>query len=161
MKKVFSLLLFLVMVTNLQAQKCDYILNEKGHKKVMVSVSKLEQVWVSNDNGTLTLGLELTYADIRKEKIMKGDSLILIIGDADFTTLRAKEDAPPVGKADDRVELTSYYPVYDLPEAVLEKLSRNTLSSLKIFFGSKDFNMLDIESKKAKKIMEASACVRK
>lgn len=161
MKNFFSLAFFFCIAFGLQAQKCDFLLNEKGHKKVIVSVSKTEQVWLSNDNGAYSLGLELTYADIRKEKILKGDTLILIVGDAEFITLLAREDALPVGKADERVEQTNYFPVYSLTEPTVEKLSKDLLTGMKIFFGKKDFNTMDIEAKKSKKISEACACVKK
>ena len=159
MKKFFALMVLLTVAMSLQAQKCDYAFNEKGQKKMMVSISRLVQFWLNNDNGQFSLGLELTYADIRKEKIMKGDSLILIIGETDFVILTAREEAQPVGKANENVELTNYYPIYDISPAVAEKLSRNAMTAMKVFFG-RDFNMVELESKKAKKIMDAATCVR-
>jgi len=154
------LLLFFFSFTASQAQKCEYNYNEKGLKKIMVSLSKQTQVWLNNDNGKLSLALELTYAEIRKEKISKGDTLILVIGDADFVPLTCAVEALPVGKADDRVEMTNYFPSYNISAELAEKLNRNPLTALRVSFG-KDNNTIEMEPKKAKKIMEAAGCIRK
>ena len=143
----------------MQAQKCDYTINEKGQKKIMVTLSNQMQIWLNNESGAFSLGFELTYPDIKKEKILKGDTLVLVVGESEYVNLVAREEAPPVGKADETVEITNYFPIYDLPAPVAEKLSRMPITAIKMYFG-KDFNLIELEPKKAKKIIEAAGCVR-
>jgi hypothetical protein len=77
----------------------------------------------------------------------------------DFITLVAAEDANPAGKADDMVEITNYYPVYNLSPADLNRILAAKIVGVKINFG-KEFNVWEFNEKQGKKLLEAATCIK-
>lgn len=165
MKKLLVAFLLIFSVHFSFAQKCVYTVDQKdpstgvATQKIMVTIKDNFHLWLNRVGVDKSLSFEIVFADIKKEVIHKGDSLVLQLSNDDFITLVAAEDATPAGKADDVMEITNYYPVYNLSAADLNRILAARIVGVKMYFG-KDFNVWEFTEKQGKKILEAANCIK-
>ena len=159
MKNLFATLLLMLSVNLVQAQKCTYTVDQKdpatgvATQKIMVTIKDNFHLWLNRIGVDKSLSFEIVFADIKKEIIHKGDTLVLQMSNDDFITLVA------AGKADDVMEITNYYPVYKLSPADLNRVLAARIVGVKMYFG-KDFNVWEFNEKQGKKILEAANCIK-
>jgi len=165
MKKLIASLLLLLTVNFANAQKCTYTVDQKDPasgvvtQKIMVTIKDNFHVWLNRVGVDKSISFEIVFADIKREIIHKGDTMVLQMSNDDFITLVAAEDANPAGKADDMVEITNYYPVYNLSPADLNRILAAKIVGVKINFG-KEFNVWEFNEKQGKKLLEAATCIK-
>jgi hypothetical protein len=165
MKTRLLTLLAFTLLSSAFAQKCTFNKNEKNaetgvlEKHIMNTINNQFVIWTNNDGGNYKIGLELTTTELRKENIKKGDTLTIMLSNDDFIFATANDKYPPVGKADEMLEATTYFPFYTIKPDDWIKLSKTTITLVKVNFGSTYANY-EIPEKKAKKLTESFNCVR-
>jgi hypothetical protein len=165
MKNLFATLFLMLSVNLVQAQKCTFTVDQKdpstgvATQKIMVTIKDNFHLWFNRVGVDKSISFEIVFADIKKEVIHKGDTLVLQMSNDDFITLVAVEDATPAGKADDVVEITNYYPIYNLSPADLNRVLAARIVGIKMYFG-KEFNVWEFNEKQGKKILEAANCIK-
>lgn len=165
MKNILTALMLMFSANFALAQKCTYTVDQKdpstgvATQKIMVTIKDNFHLWLNRVGVDKSISFEIVFADIKREIIHKGDTLVLQMSNDDFITLVASEDAHPAGKADDVVEITNYYPVYKLSPADLNRILAARVTGVKMYFG-KEFNVWEFNEKQGKKILEAANCIK-
>jgi hypothetical protein len=165
MKKILSLFCICCFVSNIQAQKCTFTKDETDSqsglpvKSIMTAITNQFIVWTIKEGEQYKLGLELTMSGLQKENIRKGDTLTLMFGNYETILAFATENFLPVGKANDMLEQTNYFPFYSVSNDDWMKLCANNIQYMKVGFKG-DYVNMELNESKAKKIKAAAVCVK-
>ena len=165
MRKIITLL-FCISLTNLSiAQKCIFNLDETDSntglqkKHIMTSINNQFIFWTNKDGAEYKIGLEITLPELQKESIRKGDTLTILLTSSETIIAIADDKYLPLGKADELIEATNYFPFYTVAPADWLKLCATTIQFIKVNFGQ-EFVGYEVNEAKAKKIKQAAACVK-
>ena len=165
MKYIYTIAIIIASSLFCKAQKCNFNLNETDpesgilKKHILNSVTNQFIVWTNNDGGKYKLGLEITMPELRKESINKGDTLTLLIAGDEIIIAIADEKYMPVGKADDDIEATNYFPFYSVSAIDWARLCNANIAVFRVSFG-KEFLSMEVPESKAKKIKQSIVCVK-
>ncbi len=165
MKTILLTLALTILGTFTWAQKCTYNFQETNaktglHKKrIMIPVTNQFVVWTNNEEGVYKIGIEVTFAELQKENIKKGDTLTVLFSDNEEIYGIADEKYTPIGKADEMIEATTYYPFYTIKASDWAKFCATPVQVMKITFG-KEYTNYQFNESKAKKIKQAANCVK-
>jgi hypothetical protein len=147
------------------AQKCTFTQEETDSKtglqtkSIMNSVTNQFLVWTIKDGANYKLGLEVTMPELQKENILKGDTVTILLTSNETILAFALDKYLPIGKADEMIEQTNYFPYYSVSSSDWLKLCATNMQYIKVTFG-KEYVGFDINESKAKKIKAAANCVK-
>lgn len=165
MKTIATLFICIAFSTLSFAQKCTFTKEETDSKtglqkkSIMNSVTNQFIVWTIKDGANYQLGLEITMPELQKENILKGDTLTILLTDNETITCIATDKFLPIGKADEMIEATNYFPFYSVTAADWLKLCATNMQYIKVNFG-KEYVGFEVSESKAKKIKAAATCVK-
>lgn len=165
MKTLSTILVYLAFSTVTFAQKCTFTKEETDSKtglqtkSIMNSVTNQFIVWTIKDGANYKVGLEITMPELQKENINKGDTLTILLSDNETILGFALEKYLPIGKADEMIEATNYFPYYSVTASDWLKLCSTNMQYIKVTFG-KEYVGFEINESKAKKIKAAAVCVK-
>jgi hypothetical protein len=165
MKNILTIICICSILFPAQAQKCTYTKNETNSKtgllvkSIMTSVTNQFLVSTIKEGDQYKLGIELTLAGLQKDNIRKGDTLTIMFDNYETILAFSTEKFLPVGKADEMIELTNYFPFYNVTSDDWIKLCSNIIQYMKVGFKGDYINM-EINESKAKKIKAAAICVK-
>jgi hypothetical protein len=125
----------------------------------MNSVTNQFIVWTIKDGANYKLGLEVTMPELQKENILKGDTVTILLTSNETILAFALDKYLPIGKADEMIEQTNYFPYYSVSSSDWLKLCATNMQYIKVTFG-KEYVGFDINEAKAKKIKAAAVCVK-
>jgi hypothetical protein len=97
--------------------------------------------------------------ELQKDQILKGDTLTILLSDNETILAFAIDKYLPIGKADEMIEATYYYPYYSVSPADWLKLCSTNIQYMKVTFG-KEYLGFEINESKAKKIKASALCVK-
>lgn len=165
MKSITTLLICALFSTFSMAQKCTFTKEETDSKtglqvkSIMTSVTNQFIVWTIKDGANYQVGLEITMPELQKENILKGDTLTILLSNNETILAFALDKYLPVGKADEMIEATNYFPYYSVTSSDWLKLCATNIQYMKVTFG-KEYVGFDVNESKAKKIKAAATCVK-
>ncbi|HRG58409.1 MAG TPA: hypothetical protein PK323_05585 [Bacteroidia bacterium] len=165
MKTLFTLLACILFSAFTYAQKCTFNKEETDSKtglqikSIMTSVTNQFIVWTIKNGANYQLGLEITMPELQKENILKGDTLTILLTNNETILAFAIDKYLPVGKADEMIEATNYFPYYGVTSSDWLKLCATNIQYMKVTFG-KEYVGFDVNESKAKKIKAAAVCVK-
>lgn len=165
MKTLFTLLIGITLSGLSFAQKCTFTKEETDSKtglqlkSIMNSVTNQFIVWTIKDGANYQIGLEITMPELQKENILKGDTLTILLSDNETILGFALDKYLPVGKADEMIEATNYFPYYSISASDWLKLCATNIQYMKVTFG-KEYVGFDITEGKAKKLKASAVCVK-
>lgn len=165
MKTLATFILCIAFATVSMAQKCTFTKEETDSKtglqtkSIMNSVTNQFIVWTIKDGANYKLGLEITMPELQKENILKGDTLTILLTSNETILAFAEDKYLPIGKADEMIELTNYFPYYSVSAADWVKLCATNMQFIKVTFG-KEYVGFEVSEGKAKKIKAAAVCVK-
>lgn len=165
MKKIATLIICFAFSTAMFAQKCTFTKEETDSKtglqtkSIMNSVTNQFIVWTIKDGANYKLGLEVTMPELQKENILKGDTVTILLTSNETILAFALDKYLPIGKADEMIEQTNYFPYYSVSSSDWLKLCATNMQYIKVTFG-KEYVGFDINESKAKKIKAAANCVK-
>ncbi len=165
MKAVITLFICVTFSTITFAQKCAFTREETNSKtglqtkSIMNSVTNQFIVWTINDGANYQIGLEITLPELQKENIRKGDTLTILLSDNETILGFAQDKYLPIGKADEMIEQTNYFPYYAISAADWIKICATNMQYIKVTFGN-EYVGFDVIESKAKKIKAAAVCVK-
>lgn len=165
MKTLTTLLICFAFSTVTFAQKCTFTKEETDSKtglqlkSIMNSVTNQFIVWTIKDGANYQIGLEITMPELQKENILKGDTLTILLSDNETILCFALDKYLAVGKADEMIESTNYFPFYTVSASDWLKLCSTNIQYMKVTFG-KEYVGFDVNESKAKKIKAAAVCVK-
>lgn len=165
MKKIIAYLFFFAVSSLTLAQKCTFTLDETDSntglqkKHIMTSVNNQFIFWTNKDGAEYKIGLEITLPELQKESIRKGDTLTILLTSSETIIAIADDKYLPLGKADELIEATNYFPYYTVTPADWLKLCATNIQFIKVNFG-KEFVGYEVNEAKAKKIKQAAICVK-
>jgi hypothetical protein len=164
--KTLSTLIFCFAFASLSmAQKCTFTKEETDSKtglqtkSIMNSVTNQFIVWTIKDGANYRLGLEITMPELQKENILKGDTVTILLANNETVLAFAEDKYLPIGKADEMIEATNYFPYYSVSATDWLKLCATNIQYIKVTFG-KEYVGFEVAEGKAKKIKAAAICVK-
>lgn len=165
MKTIATLIICFAFSNAVFAQKCTFTKEETDSKtglqtkSIMNSVTNQFIVWTIKDGANYKLGLEITMPELQKDNILKGDTVTILLTSNETILAFAEDKYLPIGKADEMIEQTNYFPYYNVSAADWLKLCATNMQYIKVTFG-KEYVGFDISESKAKKIKAAAVCVK-
>jgi hypothetical protein len=165
MKTIATIIISIAFTTISFAQKCTFTKEETDSKtglqtkSIMNSVTNQFIVWTIKEGANYKIGLEITMPELQKENIKKGDTLTVLLTSSETILGIADDKYLPIGKADEMIEATNYYPFYTVSAADWLKLCAINTQYVKVNFGQ-EYVGFEISESKAKKIKAAAVCVK-
>jgi hypothetical protein len=165
MKTIATLIICFAFSNAVFAQKCTFTKEETDSKtglqtkSIMNSVTNQFIVWTIKDGANYKLGLEITMPELQKDNILKGDTVTILLTSNETILAFAEDKYLPIGKADEMIEQTNYFPYYSVSAADWLKICATNMQYIKVTFG-KEYVGFDISESKAKKIKAAAVCVK-
>jgi hypothetical protein len=156
MKTIATLIICFAFSNAVFAQKCTFTKEETDSKtglqtkSIMNSVTNQFIVWTIKDGANYKLGLEITMPELQKDNILKGDTVTILLTSNETILAFAEDKYLPIGKADEMIEQTNYFPYYSVSAADWLKLCATNMQYIKVTFG-KEYVGFDISESKAKK----------
>ena len=146
--------------------KFDYDKVDKfSGKKIMFTNVKLERGMYSqigNNAGEYYFSLGLVFSGELNAIITPNDTMAMRLENGKMLKFTVKEDCTPKSQihadAYSAGVSTTYSPNYYMSKKRMEKLSESPIVALKLHLGNQDV-IIEIKESKAKKIMEAAACL--
>ncbi|MBK9400429.1 MAG: hypothetical protein IPN36_06055 [Bacteroidetes bacterium] len=170
MKTILSLLLCMTLTSSF-AQKCKYDVETTDAftgTKTIGTTAKLPQgalIGFNLSNNKYWVGIFIEFFGEKNDKIAKGDSLLLKLGNGEIITLYTNDNYAPTsyvyGQGTSAANVKSYYkPNYTADAATMGKIAANPVTDLKFFMGVNNLPIA-VDEKFREKIMNAAACILK
>ena len=170
MKSILMILLSLIL-TNSYAQKCKYdveTVDAFTGKKTLGTTAKLPQgalIGFNLSSDKYWVGIFIEFFGEKNDRIAKGDSLMLKLGNGEILTLFANEDFGPTsyvyGQGTAAANVKSYYkPNYTADAATISKIAQSSITDIKFFMGANNLSFA-VDEKFREKIMKAAGCISK
>jgi len=170
MKKILLITVLSCFIFTLQAQKCKYDYEKtdpftgKSGKGIVETLENSWKIELNKTDQDFFIALHLRFAGISNDIINVGDTLMIAIENGKPLILKSLTKVTPISDAVqvyDRAVIQSFYtPTYQATLEQINQLAVSNITSIKIYFNDKWYS-LDIETKKAKKIVKAANCMLK
>jgi len=168
MKKTTQILslgiLFLFATLSLSAQKCKFDYNKKdpitgeASKGNTAAIARYWKLGFNRTGDNYHVGMYLAYIGNLRERIQKGDPIMLKLSNGEIVTINAQDEFLPTQQATTTAIYSQYLGKYDIDTITLQKIAENPPTFIRMNIESKVYEK-EINSKTGKQIAQAARCI--